>query len=45
MRIEKIFSKIPGFENITLDIVLFESRYPVMFTCKNEHDVYLFICT
>lgn len=44
MRIEKIFSKIPGFENITLDIVLFESRYPVMFTCKNEHDVYLFIC-
>lgn len=44
MKIEKIFRNIPDFHNITLDIVLFESKYPVMFTCKNGKDIYLFIC-
>lgn len=44
MKIENIFRTIPGFQNIVLDTILFESKYPVMFTCKNEGDVYLFIC-
>lgn len=44
MRFEKIFRRISGFENIILDTILFESKYPVMFTCKNNNDVYLFIC-
>ncbi len=44
MKIENIFRTIPDFHNIVLDTILFESKYPVMFTCKNEGDVYLFIC-
>lgn len=44
MKIENIFRSIPDFSNIVLDIILFENKYPVMFTCKNERDVYLFIC-
>ena len=46
MDIEKIFRKIPMFSNISLDITLFESKYPVMFTCKNGKEIFLFIrCT
>lgn len=44
MKIEKIFRKIPNFTNLVLDTVLFESKYPVLFTCKNGNNVYLFIC-
>ena len=44
MKIENVFRKIPEFSNIVLDIILFESKYPVMFTCKNKGDLYLFIC-
>ena len=44
MNIEKIFRTIPTFREITLDKILFESKYPVMFTCKNNDDIYLFIC-
>lgn len=44
MKIEKIFRSIPIFKNIVLDTVLFESKYPLIFTCKNGNDVYLFIC-
>lgn len=44
MNIEKVFSNVPRFKNISLDKVLFESKYPVMFTCKNDNDIYLFIC-
>lgn len=44
MKIENIFRKIKGFDNITLDVVLFEAQYPVMFTCKNGGKIYLFIC-
>lgn len=44
MEIEKIFRNIPDFYEIELDIILFESKYPVMFTCKNNKDIYLFIC-
>lgn len=42
--IETIFRKIPDFQTMTFDTVLFESRYPVLFTCKNKGTVYLFIC-
>lgn len=44
MNIEKIFRKIPKFKNIHLDTVLFESRYPILFTCVCGRDVYLFVC-
>lgn len=44
MKIEKIFRKIPDFQGIVLDTILFESKYPVLFTCKNDKDIYLFIC-
>lgn len=44
MKVENIFRNIPDFHNIVLDTILFESKYPVMFTCKNEKDIYLFIC-
>jgi len=44
VNIEKIFRNIPVLSEISLDTVLFESKYPVMFTCKNGNDVYLFIC-
>ena len=43
MKIEKIFRNIPKFHDIVLDKILFESKYPVLFTCKNEQDIYLFI--
>lgn len=44
MKIEKIFRKIPNFKDIILDTILFENKYPVLFTCKNDEDIYLFIC-
>lgn len=44
MKVENIFRSIPDFSSIVLDKILFESKYPVMFTCKNEKDVYLYIC-
>lgn len=44
MKVENIFRRIPDFSSIVLDKILFESKYPVMFTCKNKKNVYLFIC-
>lgn len=44
MEIEAIFRKVPDFHDMVLDVILFESRYPVMFTCKKGDEVYLFIC-
>lgn len=44
MKTEDIFRKIPMFENLKMDTVLFESKYPVLFTCTINEDVYLFIC-
>ena len=44
MNVEEILRKIPAFRSIRLDTVLFESKYPVMFTCRNGEDIYLFIC-
>ena len=39
MKIENVFRKIPEFSNIVLDTILFESKYPVMSTCKNKGDL------
>lgn len=44
MDIEKIFRKVSAFSGIILDKILFESKYPVLFTCKKDDDIYLFIC-
>ena len=44
MDVEKIFRNIDFFKNIVMDKVLFESKYPILFTCKNEGSVYMFIC-
>lgn len=44
MKIENIFRKIPMFENLKMDTVLFEGKYPVLFTCTINRDIYLFIC-
>lgn len=44
MNVERIFKQIPMFEKLEMDVVLFESKYPVLFTCKVDRDVYLFIC-
>lgn len=44
MNVEEILRKIPAFRSVRLDTVLFESKYPVMFTCRNGEDIYLFIC-
>jgi hypothetical protein len=44
MKIESIFRNIPIFKNLSMDKIILEGRYPIMFTCKNGKDVYLFIC-
>ena len=33
MQIEKIFGEIPIFHDIKIDKILFESSYPILFTC------------
>lgn len=44
MDVEKMLREIPKFREMTVDTVLFESTYPVLFTCKNNHDIYMMIC-
>lgn len=44
MNVEKILRKIPMFKELELDTILFESKCPVLFTCKNRKDIYLFLC-
>ena len=44
MNVEKIFRRVSAFSGIILDKILFESKYPVLFTCKKNDDIYLFIC-
>ena len=44
MDVEKIFRQNPLLEEITMDRILFESKYPVLFTCTNGQKVYLFSC-
>lgn len=38
------FSNIPQLGNLTLDYILVEDGYPVLFTCKNEHKIYICLC-
>ncbi len=44
MNIERIMRNVSLFKNLKMDIVLFEAQYPVLFTCLNNEDVYLFSC-
>lgn len=44
MNVEKLFRKIPSFNELNMDTILFESKYPVLFTCTKGQEVYLFSC-
>ena len=44
MDVEKLFRRIPSFNKLNMDIILFESKHPILFTCKNGQEVYLFSC-
>lgn len=44
MQIEKIFGEIPIFQDIKMNKILFESSYPILFTCIEHRNIYLFIC-
>lgn len=44
MNVNKVFRKLPLFENGCLDVVLVEGKYPVLFTFKNGKDIYLSAC-
>lgn len=40
MQIEKIFGEIPIFHDIKIDKILFESSYPILFTCIENRNIY-----
>lgn len=44
MNVEQLFRQIPSFNELNMDTILFESHYPVLFTCTQGQDVYLFSC-
>lgn len=44
IRFEEILQNVPELKGIRLDMVLFEAKYPIIFTCKNENQKYLFSC-
>lgn len=44
MRIQEILRQSDYLTNITIDQVLFESSYPILFTGYDNNKVYLFIC-
>ena len=44
MNVEKLFRQISSFNELNMDTILFESKYPVLFTCTQGQDVYLFSC-
>lgn len=44
MDVEKIFRQSPLVREISMDTILFESNYPILFTCTQEQNVYLFSC-
>ncbi len=44
MNVEKLFRQIPSFNELNMDTILFESHYPVLFTCTQGQEVYLFSC-
>ena len=39
MQIEKIFGEIPIFHDIKIDKILFESSYPILFTCIENRNM------
>lgn len=39
MQIEKIFGEIPIFHDIKIDKILFESSYPILFTCIENRNI------
>lgn len=43
MQIEKIFGEIPIFHDIKIDKILFESSYPILFTCIENRNMLTFI--
>lgn len=44
MNVEKIFNNTKMFNKIKMDTILVEDKYPVLFTCRDKNDTYLFIC-
>lgn len=40
MQIEKIFGEIPIFHDIKIDKILFESSYPILFTCIENRNIF-----
>lgn len=44
MNIENILRKVDGFSEIRIEKLLFESTYPILFSCKLKEKVFLFIC-
>ena len=44
MNVEKILQSVSELKGIRLDMVLFEAKYPIIFTCKKENQKYLFSC-
>ena len=43
MNIEDILRKADGFSEVRIEKVLFESTYPILFSCKLNEKVFLFI--
>lgn len=41
---KQLFKEIPLFNNLTLDMVLFETSYNVLFTAIDNDKIYLIIC-
>lgn len=44
MDVEKIFRQSPLLREISMDTILFESNYPILFTCTQGQNAYLFSC-
>lgn len=44
MNIEDILRKVDGFSEVRIEKVLFESTYPILFSCTSNERVFLFIC-
>ena len=42
--VEEILQNVPELRGLQLDMVFFEAKYPIIFTCKNENQKYLFSC-
>lgn len=44
IKVEEILQNVPELRGLQLDMVFFEAKYPIIFTCKNENQKYLFSC-